>query len=121
MAKHLVPIFIKFIMTAIVLEIVLLLFSDLSFLNILGLSLILTLIAYIIGDMVILPITNNAVATVVDIGLTLAIIYLFNYLWNTGNIPFFSAIIAGAMIGGGEWFFHKIVDRSVDSEESDIW
>lgn len=121
MAKHLVPIFIKFIMTAIVLEIVLLLFSDLNFGNILGVSLVLTLIAYIVGDMVILPATNNAVATIVDIGLTIAILYLIDYLWNEIRIPFFSSIVAGAMIGGGEWFFHKIVDRSADSDESDIW
>ena len=122
MAKHLIPIFIKYVMTAIVLEIVLLLFSDLKFINILGLALVLTLVAYIIGDMIILPTTNNAVATVADIGITLVVIYLFDYLWKVVHIPFFSSVIAAAMIGGGEWFFHKIVDRSPDSaDESDIW
>lgn len=121
MLKHLVPIFIKFIMTAIVFEIVFLLFSDLTFGTILWVSFILTLIAYILGDMIILPATNNAVATVADIGLSLVVIYLLNYLWLKNDIPFLSAFIASVMIGGGEWFFHKIVDRSVNSEESDIW
>lgn len=121
MTKHLIPIIIKFIMITLVLEIVLLLFSDMSFGAILGLSLILTIIAYILGDMIILPATNNAVATIADIGLTLVLIYLYDYLWVIDDkVPFFSAILAGAMIGGSEWFFHKIVDRSA-SEESDIW
>lgn len=108
-------------MTAVILEIVLLLFSDLSFGNILMLSLVLTFIAYIVGDMIILPVTNNAVATIADIGIFLVISYLYHYFWDTVDIPILSAILAGAMIGGGEWYFHKIVDRSANSKDSDIW
>jgi hypothetical protein len=106
-------------MIAVVLEIVLLLFSDLTFTSILWISLVVTALAYIIGDLFILPATNNLVATIADIGLSLVIIYLFNFFWNTNDIPFLSALVAAVVIGVGEWFFHKFIDRKVEDDHTD--
>lgn len=117
--KHIPALLIKFIMTAVVLEIVLLLMSGITFGRILWISLVITVILYIIGDMVILPATNNMIATLADMGMALIIIYMFNFFWNRNDISFLSALISGIVLGGGEWVFHKLVDRSVDDDNMD--
>jgi len=119
--RHFSAILVKFAMTTIVLEIVLYAFSGLSFWSILGLSLVVTLISYLIGDLVILPATNNLTATIADIILVLVTIYIANFLWYTKELSFFSALIAAVVLGAGEWFFHKLIDRKTNDEDSDIW
>jgi fucose 4-O-acetylase-like acetyltransferase len=115
--KHVPALLIKFIMLAVVLEIVLLLLTSLTFGSILWIALVLTAVAYIVGDMIILPATNNIVATIADFIIALFLIYLFNFFWNTNRISFLSAVAAAAVIGVGEWFFHKMIDRKVDNHE----
>ena len=66
-----------------------------------------------IGDLLILPASNNTVATLADAGLALATIYMFNYLWDARYISFYDALVAAAVIGVGEWFFHKYVNNQV--------
>ncbi len=114
--KHISAILVKFVMTAVILEIVLLLLSDASFSGILLIALAVTAIGYLIGDMIILGATNNIVATIADMGLSLVTIYLFNFFWVRDTIPFLSAVVAGVAIGVGEWFYHKIIDRRIDDD-----
>lgn len=111
--KHVTALFVKFVMVALVLEIVLNMLTDLTFTNILYISLAVTVLAYIIGDLLILPASNNTVATVADAVLALFTVYMFNFLWNTREISFFDALIAAAVLGVGEWFFHKYVANKV--------
>lgn len=115
--RHAAALIVKFLLTAFVLEVILLLFSGITFGNILWISLALTLIAYVIGDRVILPVTNNMVASILDMGLALVIIYMFNFIWDTNKIPFFSALIAGVVIGIEETFYHKIVDQKLYEDD----
>ena len=114
--KHISALVVKFLMTAFILEVALLLLSDLSFGRILFLSLITTIISYLIGDMVLLPATNNAVATIADMILNTIIIYLFNFILNINDITFIAALISGILLGVGEFYFHKIIDRSIDED-----
>jgi len=114
--KHISALVVKFLMTAFILEIALLLLSNLSFGRILFLSLITTIISYMIGDMALLPATNNTVATIADMVLNTIIIYLFNFVWNINDIAFITALVTGIVLGVGEYFFHKIIDRSADED-----
>jgi hypothetical protein len=114
--KHISALVVKFLMTAFILEVALLLLSDLSFGQILFLSLIITIISYLIGDMVLLPATNNAVATIADMILNTIIVYLFNFILNINDITFIAALISGILLGVGEFYFHKIIDRSIDED-----
>ncbi len=114
--KHISALVVKFLMTAFILEIALLLLSNLSFGQILFLSLITTIISYMVGDMALLPATNNAVATIADMVLNTIIIYLFNFVWNINEITFITALVSGIILGVGEYFFHKIIDRSADED-----
>jgi hypothetical protein len=113
MLKHVTALLIKFAMIAVVLEIVLGIITNLTFSEILYISATVTILAYIIGDLLVLPASNNTVATVADAGLALFTIYAFNYMWNTREISFADALIAAAVLGVGEWFFHKYVASRV--------
>lgn len=114
--KHISALVVKFLMTAFILEVSLLLLSDLSFGRILFLSLLVTFISYLVGDMVLLPATNNAVATIADMILNTIIIYLFNFIWNINEITFIASLISGILLGIGEFYFHKIIDRNIDED-----
>jgi hypothetical protein len=46
--------------------------------------------------------------------LALITIYFFNYIWDFADIPFLSALLAAAVLGAGEWFFHKLIDKKID-------
>lgn len=114
--KHVVALIIKFIMIAVILEIILMFGSTLNFNEILAISLTVTVIAYIIGDLIILSMTNNTVATICDGILAFVVIYLFNYVYSYKYIPVSSTLVAAVVLGIGEWFFHKYMAHKVFPE-----
>lgn len=81
-------------------------------------SLALTAISYIIGDLAILPISSNTVATIADAGLAFATIYVFNYVFSQPAIPIRAAIFGALGIAIGEWFFHRFLVKSVFPAEA---
>lgn len=117
--KHIIALLIKFVMVAVVLSIVLSVATDLSFGNIMYLSVAVTVLAYVLGDLLILSATNNTVATIADIGLVFATVYLFDYLINANVISVWDALVCAVVIGIGEWFFHKYVATRV-LEDNDL-
>ena len=117
--KHFSAVVVKFIMTAVILETFLLLLTDLTFGSILWIVILVTAIGYLLGDLVIFAATNNLVAAIADMGLTTIVVYLFNFIWNTNEIYFISALISGIAIGLGEIYYHKIIDRSMDKDRMD--
>lgn len=117
--KHISALLIKFIMIAVVLTIILGIMTDLPFGNIPILSVSVTVITYVIGDLLILSVANNTVTTIADIGIAFLAIYLYNILINADLISGWVALVAAAVIGVGEWFFHKYVaDRILEKESS---
>lgn len=116
--KHVEALILKFIIVAVVLELVLMSLTNLTFGRILFISLIVTVLAYLIGDMLILPRSNNTVATICDFILALFTVLIFNYVYYNARITFWSALLSAAIIGVGEWFFHKyLVKRTIKEEE----
>ena len=111
--KHVYALLIKFLMVTIILEILLSTLTDLTLTEILYVSATVTVLAYVLGDLLILPASNNTVATLADVGLAIAVIYLFNYVWILRYINWTATIISAAAIGLGEWFFHKYVAKNV--------
>ena len=109
--RHVEALVIKFIMVSVILELVLLYMTRMTFGGILIVSLAVTIVSYLIGDMLILRYTNNFVATLADLGLTALTIYLFNFIYYRPEISLYDAIIAAVIIGVGEWVFHKLVFR----------
>ncbi|MEG0775543.1 DUF2512 family protein [Clostridium sp.] len=111
--RHITALLIKFVMVTIVLETVLNIFTNLTFGDILYISGTVTILAYIISDILILSMSNNTLATIADIGLALFTIYMFNYIWSIDMISYSDASIAALGLGLGEWFFHKYVEDNV--------
>lgn len=116
--KHVSALLIKFVMIAVVLSIVLGIMTDLSFGNILTLSVAVTVIAYVIGDLLILSFANNTVTTIIDIGIAFLAVYLYNILIDVDLISGWDALVAAVIIGVGEWFFHKYVARRILEKEA---
>lgn len=113
--NHFKAILIKFIATFVVLYIILGAFYDMAFRNVFLISLVLTVAAYVIGDMLILRMTNNTVATIADFGLAFLVIWFMGESLTFGDSLFTAALISAAGIALFEIFFHKYVaNRSHD-------
>lgn len=110
--KHVIALILKYIVIAIVFNIILMAFTALDFGQILVISLVETILAYI-GDLTILPATNNTISTIIDIGLALIVVLLFNYIYPGVRINFLAAFVAAIGIGIVEIFFHKFVSKNV--------
>ena len=111
--NHVVALIIKFVMITAVLWLILGGFFNVGFGNIFLISIIMTGVAYLIGDLWILPQFGNVVATIADFGLVFAGVWalaaIFEPTTNFGWAAFFSAII----IAIGEIFFHMYVRNTV--------
>ena len=111
--KHIIALTVKFVMTAVVAEIILGLYSNLSMREILLISLAITGITYLIGDLLILYVLSNAAAAVGDAGMCWLIIYLSNYIWPDRTVSLISALAAAVIIGIGEIFIHAYVEKYI--------
>ena len=116
--KHMKNLAIKFISILAVLFVILGIFYDMSFGNVLSISVVLTLASYLIGDLLILRRTNNTMATISDFALAFLVIWLMGENLTYGDSLIMPALIAAAGIALFETFFHKYVARQID-EASD--
>lgn len=114
--NHIKALAIKFVSTLVVLFIILGLFYDMAFRNVFWISLVLTVAAYLIGDMLILPRTNNTIATIADFGLAFFVIWLMGDNLTYGASVFTPALITAAGVAIFEYFFHKYVSNRVINE-----
>lgn len=126
--NHVKALVIKFVMIAAVLLIILTLMFDEPFADTLWISLALTIIAYAMGDLMVFRKAGNrseqnkrnAIATVSDIVVAFLVIWLMGEALVGNDVNIITpAIISALVIGGGEWFLHKYLDRNVFSEKDD--
>ncbi|MFE4764580.1 YndM family protein [Bacillus mycoides] len=124
--KHLVALLIKYTAISAVLLMILGIFQGISTPRILFISLLITGLAYLIGDLFILPKYGNMVATIADFGLSFVGIWTLTHLltniYLTRNIGA-SAFFAALLIGVAEIFFHiymkkVVLHKDEDSRES---
>ncbi len=81
--------------------------------NTLVLTFIVTGIAYVIGDLWILKMTNNLISTIADVGIGTLSLWIIGPFVLNEPVSFFLALISAVIIAVGEWFFHKYVDMAV--------
>ncbi|XZF77004.1 YndM family protein [Bacillus sp. AL-1R] len=110
--KHIKAFVIKFIACLALLYIILGIGYDMAFRNVFLITLVLGVIAYIVGDMLILSKTNNTVATIADVGIAFLIIWYMGSKTYGGSM-FTPALISAIGIGLFEIFFHKYVYNHV--------
>jgi hypothetical protein len=111
--KHVIAFVVKYLMVGVLLEIVLIALTSLGIGQIALIALAVSLVSYIIGDLLVLNFSNNTVATLVDLLLTFGTIYLFNYRYGFETLTYGTCAIAAVVVGVAEWFFHKFMARSV--------
>ncbi|MEK4441332.1 MULTISPECIES: DUF2512 family protein [unclassified Niallia] len=114
--KHVKAFAIKFLSTLVLLSLILMILFNLPFTNVFMITVVLGVLAYIIGDLLILPRTNNLVATLSDFGLAFFVIWLmsenFTYRGNTVMMSLIASI--GVLIF--EYFFHKYLIQNFIQE-----
>ncbi|MED1436560.1 YndM family protein [Bacillus mycoides] len=114
--KHIVALLIKYTAISAVLLMILGIFQGISIPRILFISLLITGVAYLIGDLFILPKYGNMVATIADFGLSFVGIWALTYLLTNININRnigASAFFATLLIGVAEIFFHIYMKKVV--------
>ncbi|WP_010281757.1 YndM family protein [Bacillus timonensis] len=117
--RHFKAIGIKFIVISIVLLSLFAIFRGASISNILLMSLLVTGIAYLIGDLFTLPRMGNAVATIADFGLSFFSIWFLSYLFmeNTSSL-ITASLTAAALITASEALFHAYMQKKVLKDEN---
>ena len=115
---HVKALGIKFIMIAVVLLIILTLLFDIPFMDTIWTSLVLTIFAYVLGDFILFRLApkrlRNIMATIGDLIIGFLVIwYMLIALTGANEKLAVGSIISAVVIAGGEWFFHKYLDRTV--------
>lgn len=120
--NHVIAFLIKFVMVAAVLLIILTWIFDVSFVDTLIISLALTAIAYLMGDLMIFlnagkpedQKTRNTIATICDFVLAFLVIwYIGHLLTDTTAEMVTPALLSAVVLAAGEWFFHLYMDQVV--------
>ncbi|TFD93642.1 YndM family protein [Jeotgalibacillus sp. R-1-5s-1] len=114
---HLKLFALKFVATLIVLGIILSAGFDVSFQSVFYITLVLTVVAYLVGDLLILSKTNNSVATFADFILAFAVIYFMTDALTVGDDVLMATAISTVSLVIFEYFFHQSVARSLDHEK----
>ncbi|WP_246333746.1 YndM family protein [Thermoactinomyces mirandus] len=117
--KHVRVLIIKFVASLAFLYIILGLIYGMTFGEVLFLSAVLGVAAYLIGDMLILPRTNNVVATIADFLLAWLIIYWFaDGMTVDGNV-YRASLIAATGVGLFEIFFHRYLANNIQHRDQE--
>ncbi|WNF21078.1 YndM family protein [Mesobacillus jeotgali] len=114
--KHLRALALKFLASLVVLYVILGLMYNMSFTNVFLISLVLGLASYVIGDLFLLPKTNNTIATLADFGLAFMIIWILGESLTYGESLLLASLISAAGIAVFEYFFHKYISGNVLEE-----
>ena len=112
MMKYVTAVIIKFVMVTFVLWVILGGLYNVSFGDILTISILLTGVGFLVGDLFILPRVNNTVATLADFGLTLLGVWVLGALLFERPIPLGTAAFLSAVVFMvGEFFFHMYLQK----------
>ncbi|MDU0812696.1 hypothetical protein CHH79_00345 [Bacillus siamensis] len=116
--KHVIAFASKTALTLALLYIVLDLMYQVTFLNVLFITLILSLVTYFLGDCMILPRTSNFTAVAADFGISFIILWIF--LMNIGGFnvsPAAASVISAFCLSVFEAFFHRYLQQFVLPED----
>lgn len=115
--SHFKALTIKAFFSLALLYLVLGLVFRMSFGNVLFITLVLGVVSYVIGDLFILPKTNNFVAALADFGLAFLIISMMSNAFTLGYDILTMSFIASLGVAVFEFIFHKRVASQVVKEQ----
>jgi hypothetical protein len=110
---HLKILAVKFIVIALAVLVVFMLFGQASVSALLGVSLLTAVASYLIGDLLVLKAFGNVVATVADFVLIFVLIWMLSAVFiGTGGYPVEPlAMMSAVLITCAEPFIHRYIRR----------
>lgn len=113
-ARHLTALLAKYVGISIALGVTLALFTDVTFAQVLWIAAVLSIVAYIIGDLLVLPATSNGIATLVDAATAWVILMMMAPTQARGG-ALLASLIAVAVV---EYMFHTYLQARTPAESS---
>ena len=118
MMKQITVLLIKFVTCVIAFTIGLDLFFDATIVDILSFSLFITIVSYVIGDLIILPKLGKQTAIAVDFLLTYLSVWIFGSILLENYVQIgWGSIISAIIITAAEVFVHSYLDDRVTSNQ----
>lgn len=117
--KHIQLIVVKFLATLVLLYMVLGFGYGVTFGNVVLITLVVGTLAYLIGDLLILPRTNNTVATIADFAIAFVVVFLMTDFLTVGGNILTASFISAIALGVFEVFYHQYVAEALDFTESE--
>jgi Zn-dependent protease with chaperone function len=116
--QHIKALAIKLIALFVLIYVILGLFFNYSIGNVLTLTLLIGIVSYILGDLLLLPRTNNLTATISDFATAMILtwFYLATITYNENNL-FLVSVILSIGVAIINWFFHKYMITNVIREK----
>ncbi|WP_186579492.1 YndM family protein [Aquibacillus kalidii] len=111
--RHVKALTIKFIATFALLYLILGVLGDLSFTAVFSITVVLGVVSYLIGDLLLLPKTNNIIATVADLGLAFVLIYWMSDAMTPVTDTFGISVIAALAVALCEELFHRYLANNL--------
>lgn len=105
--NHGTALLIKFAAVAVIAAIALPAISTMNLTQSLITAAALAAVTYIVGDLLILPNTNNTATSIADAGLTFIVVWMLNFLLTKAPIDLTGLLLVSLVIGAAEYFFHK--------------
>jgi len=101
----------KFLLNGIVVVPLLMWFTEATFLSSVVAALVLSVISYVLGDMMVLRFSNNTVATIGDAVLAFIYFWVVSYFmnWSLSFGELVTMVVALAIV---EFIFHRILGRT---------
>ncbi|WP_238378817.1 DUF2512 family protein [Halalkalibacillus sediminis] len=107
---------IKFIASLALLFLILGVGFDVAFGNVFATTVAVVLVSYFIGDRLILPRTNNTVATASDFVLSFAVVYFMLWMLPTVGNLFTASLVSAVGVIAFEFFFHQMIDGTEEED-----
>ncbi|RWZ60911.1 DUF2512 family protein [Halobacillus fulvus] len=115
--EHLKLLTMKFLFSFAILFIILGAGFDVSFGNVLLITLAFTVVTYFIADLLILRNANNTTATISEFVIGFIVIYFMTDALTVGDNVFSATLISMVSLSIFEYFFHQSVARNLDDTE----
>lgn len=105
--KHFNAIITKFLLVITVLGLFLPSIGNLMTVTAVIAAVMITLIAYLIADLIALSFFGNRVAVIADLVITLVVIWEVAWFIEGVNVPPIGLVLVMLLIGLGEWYYHS--------------
>ncbi|PLR89781.1 YndM family protein [Bacillus sp. T33-2] len=117
--RHVFAFAIKFMATLTILGIILGLFNNFAFTDVLILTVIITGLSYVIADLLVLRRTNNLTASLIDFTIVFFVVWILSdNLEHVVNL-FTVSLVSAAGVTMFEYFYHRIVPNTAERTQAD--